>query len=125
MDTVRMVNTVNESLGIDTPVEPEQVFTATRYKAFLQLVLKNVGGGVAAKPIPKVRVMANKVEVSWPTQLFIGGEFVDAVSGKTFPTVNPTTEEVLCQVSEAATVDVNRAVAAAKKAFEDGEWTKM
>ena len=44
------------------------------------------------------------------TKLFINNEFVDAVSGKTFPTVNPATEEVICELQEAGAEDVDKAV---------------
>lgn len=44
------------------------------------------------------------------TKLFINNEFVDALSGKTFPTVNPATEEVICQLQEAGAEDVDKAV---------------
>lgn len=60
------------------------------------------------------------------TKLFINNEFVDSVSGKTFPTVNPATEEVICHVSEADAADVDKAVAAATAAFELGSpWRSM
>lgn len=44
------------------------------------------------------------------TKLFINNEFVDAVSGKTFPSVNPATEEVICELQEAGAEDVDKAV---------------
>lgn len=44
------------------------------------------------------------------TRLFINNEFVPSVSGKTFPTVNPATEEVICSVHEAGAEDVVKAV---------------
>lgn len=58
-------------------------------------------------------------------QLFINGDFVDSVSGKTFETYNPANGEVLANVSEAEEEDVNKAVTAARKAFEDGPWSKI
>src|SRR3979490_1985634 len=57
--------------------------------------------------------------------LFIGGKWIDSVSGKTFPTVNPATGETICQVAEGDKADVDRAVQAARKAFEEGPWPKM
>jgi aldehyde dehydrogenase (NAD+) len=57
-----------------------------------------------------------------PTQLFIGGKFCDAQSGKTFPTINPATEEVLAQVAEADAPDVDAAVKAAHAAFYHKTW---
>lgn len=56
-----------------------------------------------------------------PTGLFINGEFVKGVDGKTFETINPTTEKPIVAVCEATEKDVDIAVKAARKAFE-GEW---
>ena len=55
---------------------------------------------------------------------FINGEFVKSVDGKTFESINPTTEKPICSVYEATEKDVDIAVAAARKAFE-GEWSKV
>jgi phenylacetaldehyde dehydrogenase len=52
-----------------------------------------------------------------PARLFIGGEWVEAESGRTFPTENPATEEVLCEVASAGRADVDRAVGAARSAL--------
>jgi aldehyde dehydrogenase (NAD+) len=57
--------------------------------------------------------------------LFIGGKWVDSVSGKTFPTVNPSTGETICNVAEGDKADIDLAVKAARKAFESGPWPKM
>jgi len=59
------------------------------------------------------------------TQLFIDGKFVDAASGKTFQTLDPRTGEVIANVAEGDAEDINRAVAAARKAFDEGPWPKM
>ena len=58
-------------------------------------------------------------------QLFIDGEFVDAVSGKTFPVFNPATGEILAKVAEGDAADVDLAVSAARRAFESGPWRSM
>jgi aldehyde dehydrogenase (NAD+) len=57
--------------------------------------------------------------------MFIGGKWVDSVSGKTFATVNPATGETICQVAEGDKADIDLAVKAARKAFEGGPWAKM
>jgi phenylacetaldehyde dehydrogenase len=57
--------------------------------------------------------------------MFIDGKWVAAASGKTFPVYNPATGEVLAQVAEGDREDIDRAVKAARKAFEDGPWSKM
>ncbi|KAG8489813.1 hypothetical protein CXB51_017912 [Gossypium anomalum] len=59
------------------------------------------------------------------TQLLINGQFVDAASGKSFPTVDPRTGDVIARVAEGDLEDINRAVAAARKAFDEGPWPKM
>jgi aldehyde dehydrogenase (NAD+) len=60
-----------------------------------------------------------------PTKLLINGKWVDSTSGKTFPTVNPSTGEVITQVAESDAPDVDKAVSAARAAFEKGAWRKM
>jgi aldehyde dehydrogenase (NAD+) len=61
--------------------------------------------------------------VGGPKKLFIGGEWVAPASGKEFPTVNPATGEVIAHLAEGNAADVDRAVAAARRAFE-GEWSR-
>src|SRR5271168_4887651 len=60
-----------------------------------------------------------------PRPMFINNQFVPAASGKTFPTYNPATGEVLAQVAEGDREDINRAVKAARKAFDGGAWPDM
>ena len=57
--------------------------------------------------------------------MLIDGRFVLAASGKTFPVYNPATGEVVAHVPEAEAEDVDRAVSAARKAFDEGPWSKM
>jgi betaine-aldehyde dehydrogenase len=57
-------------------------------------------------------------------QLFIDGQWVDSESGKTFKTPNPATGDTLAEVAEADKADIDKAVAAARRAFE-GKWSKM
>src|SRR5271167_4556534 len=66
---------------------------------------------------PKVKISA--------TKLLIHGKWVEAASGKTFPTINPSTAETIIQVAEADAADVDKAVAAARAAFEKGPWRIM
>ena len=60
-----------------------------------------------------------------PTQLFIGGRFRDARSGKTFPTVNPATGEVIAEVAAGDAPDIDDAVTAARAAFGHPAWRDM
>jgi aldehyde dehydrogenase (NAD+) len=60
-----------------------------------------------------------------PGKLFINGKWVDSVSGKTFDTLNPATEKVITSVAEGDKADIDLAVRAARKAFEEGPWRNM
>ena len=69
---------------------------------------------------PKVEAFLNE-----EIKMFINGEFVSAIGGKTFETYNPATEEVLAVVCEAQEEDIDVAVKAARSAFESGPWAEM
>ncbi len=60
-----------------------------------------------------------------PRQLFIDGQWTAAASGKTFDTPNPATGETLARIAEGDAEDIDRAVRAARRAFEDGPWSRM
>jgi phenylacetaldehyde dehydrogenase len=60
-----------------------------------------------------------------PRQLFINGQWADAASGKTFATPNPATGETLANIAEGDAEDIDRAVRAARRAFEEGPWSRM
>ncbi len=60
--------------------------------------------------------------VSGESRMLIDGELVDAASGATYPNVNPATEEVIGDVADAGAADVERAIAAARRAFDESEW---
>ncbi len=62
-------------------------------------------------------------ELSGESQMLIDGKMVDAASGKTFDNVNPATEEVIGQIADGAVADVDRAVSAARRAFDETDWS--
>lgn len=63
--------------------------------------------------------------LSKPKKMLIDGKWVEAQSGKAFETRNPATDEVLAKIPEGGKADVDKAVAAARRAFEQGPWRKM
>ncbi|MFE7465604.1 aldehyde dehydrogenase family protein [Streptomyces sp. NPDC057499] len=71
-------------------------------------------------PAPESRAV---VDIAPSYGLFIDGEFTDAADGKVFKTVSPSSEEVLSEVARAGAADVDRAVKAARKAFE--KWSAL
>ncbi|MEU6057456.1 aldehyde dehydrogenase family protein [Streptomyces sp. NPDC047097] len=74
----------------------------------------------AYAPAPESRSV---VDIAPSYGLFIDGEFTEAAGGKVFKTVSPSTEEVLSEVAQAGAEDVDRAVAAARRAF--GKWSAL
>src|SRR6202451_1254594 len=78
--------------------------------------------GIATSPQihPQVAEFIDK-----PRKMVITGQWVNAASGKTFPTYNPATGEVLAQVAEGDREDIERAVKAARKAFDNGPWRQL
>src|SRR5437763_3573461 len=63
--------------------------------------------------------------VSRKQKLLINGKWVDSASGKTFASYNPATGQVLTHVAEGDREDIDRAVKAARTAFESGAWSRM
>lgn len=71
-------------------------------------------------------VLASRSDVALPQRrLLIANRWVESESGRTFKTINPSTGDVICEISEADVIDVDRAVHAARTAFEHGPWPKM
>ena len=67
--------------------------------------------------------LSNKI--SFRNKAFINGKFVDSVSGKTFESINPSTEEIITTVAECNEKDIEIAVKAARASYEKGHWSKM
>ncbi|MDD2066661.1 aldehyde dehydrogenase family protein, partial [Pseudomonas sp. 25571] len=78
-----------------------------------------------AELLSKAQYAAIAAALQLRTQAFIDGEFRDAVSGRTFVTTNPATGKQLAEVAACDVQDVDLAVAAAKRVFEDGSWSKL
>ncbi|MDN5675183.1 MAG: aldehyde dehydrogenase family protein, partial [Pseudomonas sp.] len=78
-----------------------------------------------AELLSKEQYAAIAADLQLRTQAFIDGEFRDAISGRTFVTTNPATGKQLAEVAACDVNDVNVAVAAAKRVFEEGTWSKM
>ncbi len=76
----------------------------------------------ATATAPKQKHSAPKVANQ---KLFIGGKWLDSVSGKTFATLNPATGQTICPVAEGDKADIDLAVKAARKAYDHGPWSRM
>lgn len=112
---------------LDT-LENEDVFMAPIFSEFcLNIIQKTRGGNSNQREIDyrAINIESNGLKLKFPCQLFINGEFCDAENSKSIPTINPTDETVICHVQCGSAKDVDKAVQAAKKAFESGEWSKI
>ena len=78
--------------------------------------------GIAVSPQIHPRVAEF---IDQPRKMLINGKWVDAASGKTFPTYNPATGEILAKVAEGDREDIDLAVRAARNAFDNGPWRRM
>jgi len=126
MDVVRLIEELKDKVGVS--LQNEDVFMATKFGEFIQCVVANLRGGAggsAGVQYDPIVLNVNNMEISFPHQMFINGQFIDAASGRTSDIVNPNDESIICQVSSGGVEDVNNAVEAARVAFEEGEWGKM
>ncbi|XP_041517138.1 aldehyde dehydrogenase, cytosolic 1 [Microtus oregoni] len=74
---------------------------------------------------PEIPAPLGNLKIQY-TKIFINNEWHDSVSGKKFPVINPATEEVICHVEEGDKADVDKAVKAARQAFQIGSpWRTM
>src|SRR5262245_12079553 len=71
------------------------------------------------------QAVASSARKKIETRLFIDGQYVDAARGGRFTTINPSTGESLAEMAAGTEQDVDRAVAAAKRAFKNGSWSKL
>ncbi|XP_030176288.1 mitochondrial 10-formyltetrahydrofolate dehydrogenase isoform X1 [Lynx canadensis] len=126
MDVVRLVEEIRQKCG-GLQLQNEDVYLATKFEDFIQKVVRKLRGGESEEElvVDYVSKEVNEMTVKMPYQCFINGQFTDADDGKTYDTINPTDGSIICKVSYASLVDVDKAVAAAKDAFENGEWGRM
>jgi len=69
--------------------------------------------------------VADQAKTQIETRLFINGDYVDAVAGGRFSTINPANGEVVAEMSEGMPEDIDRAVASARAAFKSGCWSRL
>nr|WIM01509.1 cytosolic 10-formyltetrahydrofolate dehydrogenase [Limnephilus lunatus] len=125
MDVVRLIEEIKDL--IDLELQNEDVFMNTSFIEFVNCAIVKSRGDSNKKEIvyTACELFTNKMDIRFPTQLLINGEFVDSDNGKTLSIVNPNDETEICKVQSASVNDVDRAVKAATKAFEEGEWSKI
>lgn len=96
-----------------------QAIKSSRYRLFRQVRC------FSQLPLSVNIKLPNGLEYEQPTGLFINNKFVPSVQHKTFEVINPSTEEEICHVYEGREDDIEIAVQAASRAFENGSWSKI
>ncbi|XP_063783831.1 mitochondrial 10-formyltetrahydrofolate dehydrogenase [Pseudophryne corroboree] len=125
MDVVRLVEEIKQKCG-GLELQNEDVYMATTFQDFIQMFVRKFRGEDKEElVVDYASLNVNNMTVNMPYQCFINGQFLDSDSGKTYDTINPTDGSVICKVSYCSVADVDKAVASAKDAFENGEWGKM
>ncbi|HSV79484.1 MAG TPA: aldehyde dehydrogenase family protein, partial [Ramlibacter sp.] len=66
-----------------------------------------------------------RIALAHPTQLYVGGLWVEARMGGRIEVISPNTEDVIATVAEAGEADIDAAVAAAREAFDRGPWPRL
>ncbi|XP_043964383.1 mitochondrial 10-formyltetrahydrofolate dehydrogenase [Gambusia affinis] len=126
MDVVRLVEEVKQKCA-GVQLQNEDVYMATTFHDFIQMFVRKLRGEDQEEElvVDYATREVNNMTVNMPYQCFIDGKFEDAENGKRYDTINPTDGSVICKVSYASVADVDRAVAAAKEAFDSGPWGRM
>ncbi|XP_034434346.1 mitochondrial 10-formyltetrahydrofolate dehydrogenase [Hippoglossus hippoglossus] len=126
MDVVRLVEEVKQKCS-GVQLQNEDVYMASTFKDFIQMFVRKLRGEDQEEEliIDYETKDVNNMTVKMPHQCFINGKFEDAENGKSYNTINPTDGSVICKVSYASVGDVDRAVLAAKEAFDNGPWGRM
>uniref|UniRef100_A0A4W5LEH2 10-formyltetrahydrofolate dehydrogenase n=1 Tax=Hucho hucho TaxID=62062 RepID=A0A4W5LEH2_9TELE len=126
MDVVRLVEEIKQKC-VGLQLQNEDVYMATTFQDFIQMFVRRLRGEDQEEEmvIDYATKDVNNMTVKMPWQCFINGKFEDAENGKTANTINPADGSVICKVAYASVGDVDRAVAAAKEAFEVGPWGRM
>uniref|UniRef100_A0A8P4KMV3 10-formyltetrahydrofolate dehydrogenase n=1 Tax=Dicentrarchus labrax TaxID=13489 RepID=A0A8P4KMV3_DICLA len=126
MDVVRLVEEVKQKCA-GVQLQTEDVYMATTFQDFIQMFVRKLRGEDQEEElvIDYATKDVNNMTVKMPYQCFINGQFEDAENGKSYQTINPTDGSVICKVSYASVGDVDRAVEAAKEAYDNGPWGRM
>ncbi|XP_071358976.1 mitochondrial 10-formyltetrahydrofolate dehydrogenase [Trachinotus anak] len=126
MDVVRLVEEVKQKCA-GVQLQNEDVYMSTTFQDFIQMFVRKLRGEDQEEElvIDYATKEVNNMTVKMPYQCFVNGKFEDAENGKSYDTINPTDGSVICKVSYASVGDVDRAVAAAKEAYDNGPWGRM
>src|SRR5271169_3656666 len=111
---------------LPSPCRGTSIFSGSFRRNQLHHTILFQEGGCMGIAVSQIQIDSHASDfISKPRKMLIDGKWVTAVSGKTFPTYNPATGEVLAQIAEGDRQDIDLAVKAARKAFDSGPWSRM
>uniref|UniRef100_A0A914D700 10-formyltetrahydrofolate dehydrogenase n=1 Tax=Acrobeloides nanus TaxID=290746 RepID=A0A914D700_9BILA len=123
-DLTRLLEDVKTRSGVE--LEAAEVYMNASFGSFMNALVKKLRGDTGPKlEFKKLTLDKNNMTISFPTQMFIGGKFVDSESGRWMETVDPGTEQKICDIPKGSAKDVDSAVRAAEEAFNYGEWSRI
>lgn len=126
MDVVRLIEEVKDTFEIH--LQNTSIFMAPTFGEFSQEVVRAARSGAIGDEFEVefdgIDLKANRRHIRVPTQLFVNGQFTNGDSTRSLDIVNPTTEEVICEVPVASAHDVDYAVKSAYSAFK-GPWHEL
>ena len=123
-DLTRLIEDIKTITGVE--LDTADVYEDPTFLGFFTTLVKKLrGDDEIVIEFKDKTIEVNNMTVRFPVQNFINGKFVDSESGRTMDTVDPSNQEVICQVSRSSKKDVDTAVRAAEEAFLYGEWSKM
>jgi formyltetrahydrofolate dehydrogenase len=126
MEVVRLVEEIRARCG-GIRLQAEDVYMSPTFEEIVRLIVmksRGVHGGEKSVQYDGITRSIGSATIRFPRQLFIDNKFADASDGSTFDTINPYDETVICSVAKGTPEDVDRGVAAARRAFL-GDWGRM
>uniref|UniRef100_A0A915CY90 Formyltetrahydrofolate dehydrogenase n=1 Tax=Ditylenchus dipsaci TaxID=166011 RepID=A0A915CY90_9BILA len=103
-----------------------EAYLAPTFAEFLNVLVKKLRGEDKLELVfEKFEKTVNGLNICVPTQMFINGQFCESESARKMDTIDPYTEQVICQVPRATAKDVDLAVRCADEAFHYGEWSRI
>jgi formyltetrahydrofolate dehydrogenase len=123
-DLTRVIEESKSVTGVE--LDAADVYSDPTFMGCFTTLIRKLRGEDAIVVEFKDKVIEkNNMTLRFPVQNYINGEFIDSESGNVMDTIDPSNEEVICQVPKSTSKDVDRAVRAAEEAYFYGEWGKM
>eukprot|EP00054_Salpingoeca_dolichothecata_P031613 m.264078 g.264078 ORF g.264078 m.264078 type:complete len:945 (+) comp27460_c0_seq1:139-2973(+) len=128
MEAIQLVGNLMEELDMDGALANDAAYMHPSLEDMVEHIIQiQEGGSKTGEPLAPdhavSRYKAGKLDLRFPTKMLINGEWVSSEGGVLVDNINPSTEEPICQLYEGTEADVDKAVAAARAAFD--QWANM